>query len=340
MDRIRLGRTGLIVSRSGFGAIPIQRIGFEESTALLRKAFEGGINFFDTAYGYSDSEEKIGRALSFERKNIVLATKTPAVNGREFLEHLERSLYRLKTDYIDIYQFHNPSAVPRPGDGTGLYEAALEAKNKRLIRHIGITNHRLPVALEAVHSGLYETIQFPFSSLASEGDLELLEEAEEAGVGFIAMKGLAGGLISKAASTFAYIRATDYAVPIWGMEKQWQLEEFLELEENPPALDDAMRETIARDRAELSGSFCRGCGYCLPCPAGIEIPTAARLSFLMRRSLFERFLTSEFGAQMDRIEGCIGCGHCRDNCPYGLDTPALLKSQLAEYREFVKGRGV
>lgn len=338
MDRIRLGRTGLMASRSGFGAIPIQRISIEESTALLRKAYEGGINFFDTAYGYSDSEEKIGRALSFQRKNIILATKTPARSGKEFLEHLEQSLYRLQTDYIDIYQFHNPNAVPKPGDGSGLYEAALDAKRKRLVRHIGITNHRLPVALEAVESGLYDTVQFPFSSLSSADDLELLETARDNDVGFIAMKGLAGGLIANAASTFAYIRATNYALPIWGIEKEAELEEFLRLEEAPPAFDDAMRETIAKDRAELSGSFCRGCGYCMPCPAGIEIPTAARLSFLMKRSLFERFLMPDFAAKMDLIEKCTLCGRCRKACPYELDTPALLKTQLGLYRDFVKAR--
>lgn len=213
MDKIRLGRTGLMVSRSGFGAIPIQRIGFDESTALLRRAFEGGINFFDTAYGYSDSEEKIGRALSGERRNIVIATKTPAADAKTLHEHLELSLSRLESDYIDVYQLHNPKTMPKPGEKSGLYEALAEVKRKGLVRFIGISNHRLPVAREAIESGLYDTLQFPFSSLSSEADLELVRAARARDIGFIAMKGLSGGLITNAASTFAFIRSTEHAVP-------------------------------------------------------------------------------------------------------------------------------
>lgn len=335
MEKIRLGRTGLMVSRSGFGAIPIQRIAFDESTALLRKAYEGGINFFDTAHGYTDSEEKIGRALSIERKNIVIATKTPATDSKTLFENLELSLVRLKTDYIDIYQLHNPKTVPKPGDGTGLYEALVEAKRKGLIRFIGITNHRLLVMREAVESGLYDTVQFPFSSLSSDADLELVNAARERDIGFIAMKGLSGGLITSAPSTFAYIRSTEYAVPIWGIERRSELEEFLALEKNPPVLDEVMRKIIEKDRAELAGSFCRGCGYCLPCPAGIEISMAARMSLLMRRMRIEPFVTQEWRNKMELIESCTNCGHCKKNCPYELDTPQLLKTQLARYREFV-----
>lgn len=338
MDKIRLGRTGLMVSRSGFGAIPIQRIGFEESTALLRKAYEGGMNFFDTAHGYTDSEEKIGRALSSVRENIVIATKTPAEDSKALFEDLELSLLRLKTDYIDIYQVHNPKTVPRPDDGTGLYEALVEARRRGLVRFIGITNHRLPVAREAVESGLYDTLQFPFSSLSSGADLELVKAARETDVGFIAMKALSGGLITSAPSAFAFIRSTNYVVPIWGIQRLSELEEFLALEKDPPALDEAMRGIIEKDRVELGGSFCRGCGYCLPCPAGIEISTAARISFLMSRSRFEPFITQEWQKKMESIEDCSGCGHCRECCPYELDTPRLLKAQLAEYREFVRGR--
>jgi aryl-alcohol dehydrogenase-like predicted oxidoreductase len=336
MDKQRLGRTGLTVSRSGFGAIPIQRIPVEESTRLLRKAYEGGITFFDTAHGYTDSEEKIGLALSDVRKNIVIATKSPAADGEELHRQLDLSLERLRTDWIDIYQLHNPAAVARPGGEDGLYDALIEEKRKGRIRFIGFTNHRLPVAREAVESGLYDTIQFPLSSLASEADLALLESARERDVGFIAMKALSGGLITKASSTFAYLRSLEWPLPIWGIEKEWQLEEFLELEADPPTLDDAMRAVIAKDRAELSGSFCRGCGYCMPCPVGIEINTAARITFLMRRSRYEGFLAPEWRAKMDLIESCQNCGQCRSRCPYELDTPMLLKAQLKEYRELAK----
>jgi predicted aldo/keto reductase-like oxidoreductase len=338
MDTIRLGRTGLMVSRSGFGGIPIQRLKSDEAIALLRKAHEGGITLFDTAHGYSDSEEKIGLALSSLRESICLATKTHASDPKGLIDDLELSLARLKTGYIDIFQLHNPKSVARPGDGTGLYEAIVEARRKGLIRFVGISSHRLPVAREALESGLYDTLQFPFSSLSSDSDLGLLELARERNVGFIAMKGLAGGLITNARSTFAFIRSTEYAVPIWGMQRESELEEFLALERNPPALDEAMLGVIRKDRADLAGSFCRACGYCLPCPAGIEINNAARLSFLMSRSRFETYTSPEWQKKMELIESCTGCGHCRENCPYGLDAPKLLKEQLERYRLFVKRR--
>jgi aryl-alcohol dehydrogenase-like predicted oxidoreductase len=333
MDRMRLGRTGLMASRSGFGAIPIQRIGAAEAKTLLRKAYGGGIDFFDTARGYTDSEEKIGLALSDLREHVFLATKTPALDGKALRADLETSLRLLRTDYIDVYQLHNPAFVPRPGDGTGLYEALEEARRAGKVRFVGITNHRLAVAREALESGLYDTLQFPFSSLSSAEDLGLVEEARKKDVGFIAMKALSGGLLTNAAAAFAFVRGHEGVLPIWGIEREAQLDEFLALEADPPEFDDAMRELIERDRAELSGSFCRGCGYCLPCPAGIEINMAARMTYLMRRSRFELYVTPEWRAKMELIDSCTSCGSCRKKCPYGLDTPALLKSQLAGYRE-------
>lgn len=329
-----------MVSRSGFGAIPIQRIPMEKSDSLLRKAFDDGITFYDTAHGYTDSEEKIGHALEAVRSRIVIATKSPARDWKSLLENAATSLSRLKTDYIDILQLHNPPAVPRPDDGTGCYDGLLELKKRGAIRFIGITSHRLEVAREAVASGLYDTVQYPFSSLSSEAEISLVNEARRKDVGFIAMKALSGGLITNAASTFSFIRHTGYAVPIWGIETEAQLAQFIALEKNPPAYDREMQRIVERDRKELAGSFCRGCGYCLPCTAGIEINTAARLSFLMRRTRWEPFVTPEWQAKMALIESCTGCGECSSRCPYQLDTPALLKSQLALYREFLKERGI
>ncbi len=331
MEKIRLGRTGLLVSRSGFGAIPIQRIGLAEAAALLRKAFRAGINFYDTARAYTDSEAKIGAALSDVRKDIVIATKTQASTRAEILKHLETSLTNLKTDYIDIYQLHNPPTLPDPDDPQGAYRTLLDAKAQGLIRHIGITNHRLDVALQAVASGLFETMQFPLSSLSSAADLKLVDACRQHDVGLIAMKGLSGGLITHAASTFAFLRQFDNVVPIWGIQRESELDEFLALEENPPALDEAMWESIERDRAELAGDFCRGCGYCLPCPAGIPIPMASRISFFLKRSTHQHYFEDDWKEQMLRIEQCLDCGHCRQHCPYELDPPQMLKKQLQEY---------
>lgn len=216
MDRIRLGKTNLEVNKNGFGALPIQRVSMDEACRILRKAYENGVDYFDTAHVYSDSEEKIGQALSDVRDRIVLSTKAMADTVDAFWYQLETSLKRLRTDYIDIYQFHNPARCPRPGDGSGLYEAMLEAKRQGLVRHIGITNHRITVAEEAVRSDLYETLQFPFSYLANEREIALVRLCRERDVGFICMKALAGGLITRSDAAYAYLAQFPVA-PIWGI---------------------------------------------------------------------------------------------------------------------------
>jgi len=334
MDKIRLGRTNLMVSRSGFGALPIQRVSLEEAKYLLRKAYDNGINFFDTARSYSDSEEKIGYALSDVRDKIIIATKTHAKDKETLFKHLETSLKHMKTDYIDIYQLHNPSQLPDPEDPNSLYSGLIEAKQKGLIRFIGITNHRLKLTMEAVKSELYDTIQYPLSSLSSDEEIKLVEECKKRDIGVIAMKAMSGGLITNAASTFAFLRQFDNIVPIWGVQRELELDEFIELEKNPPSLDDNMWKIIQKDREELQDAFCRGCGYCLPCPAEIPIPMAARMSLLLRRAPYQNYLTDEWEKQMNRIENCIECGHCKSHCPYGLNTPELLKEMLKDYREF------
>jgi predicted aldo/keto reductase-like oxidoreductase len=323
------------VKKNGFGALPIQRISKEEAAVLLKKAYQNGITFFDTARSYSDSEEKIGYALSEVRSNIFLATKTMTLQVEEFWKQLKTSLNLLKTDYLDVYQFHNPSFCPKPGDGTGLYEAMLEAKEKGMIRHIGITNHRLPIAIEAVESGLYETIQFPFSYLATEQEIELVKLCKEKGIGFIAMKALSGGLISNSAAAYAFHAQFDHVLPIWGIQKEEELEEFISYNSNPPILNEEMSAIIEHDRLELGKDFCRGCGYCLPCPANIEIPMSARMSLMIRRAPTSVYLSDTWKEKMKKIENCIHCNHCKKHCPYGLDTPKLLEENWADYKNFI-----
>lgn len=334
METIRLGRTNLIVSKNGFGALPVQRVSKNDACHLLRKAYENGINYFDTARAYSDSEEKLGLALSDVREKIIISTKTGATNVEDFWKHLNQSLTLLKTDYIDIYQFHNPAFCPKPGDGTGLYEAMLEAKEKGMIRFIGMTNHRLSVAEESVKSGLYDTLQFPFSYLASEKEEELVRLCEQEDVGFICMKALAGGLITRSDVAYAYLAKFPVA-PIWGIQRECELDEFLSYNDNPPELTEERLAYIAKERVELIGEFCRGCGYCMPCPADIEINTCARMSLLLRRAPAAGFLTENGQAMMKKIEGCLECGQCKAKCPYGLDTPALLKKNYEDYKTFL-----
>ena len=335
MKTMALGSTGITVNRNGFGALPVQRVYVEEAGRLLRKAFENGIRFFDTARSYSDSEMKIGLALSDVRDQIYIATKTPSTTVEGFWKDLETSLSLLKTDYIDIYQFHNPAFCPKPGDGTGLYEAMLEAKAQGKIRHIGITNHRLAVAEEAVDSGLYETLQFPFSYLASEKDEALVKRCAEKNVGFICMKALSGGLITRSDAAYAYLAQFPNTLPIWGIQRESELDEFLAYNDDPPQMTDALAAFIEQERVSLAGDFCRGCGYCMPCPAGIEINQCARMSLLLRRSPAANWLTPAWQEKMEKIEDCLHCGQCMQRCPYGLQTPDLLRRNLEDYRTFL-----
>ena len=337
IEHVVLWKTGLKVNKNGFCALPIQRISKEDAVVLLQKAFQNGINYFDTARAYSDSEEKMGAALHEVRDQIIISTKTAAQNGKDFWKDLEMSLEKLQTDYIDLYQFHNPAFCPKPGDGSGLYEAALEAKEQGKIRHIGITNHRIAVAKEAVLSGLYETLQFPFSYLASEEEVELVELCRQKEVGFIAMKGLAGGLIHNSASAYAFMCQPQFAhvEPIWGIQREWELDEFLSYQEQAPELNEALLAEIQKDKDQLAGEFCRGCGYCMPCPAGIEINNCARMSLMLRRAPQEAWLPEEWQEKMKKIENCLHCGSCMKKCPYGLNTPELLKRNYEDYKTFL-----
>ena len=333
MKQVTLGRTGIVTGKNAFGALPIQRVTREYAAMLLRKAFDAGITFFDTARSYSDSEEKLGAAFEGMREKVFISTKTMAKDVEGFWKDLETSLHNLKTDYVDIYQFHNPAVCPKPGDGSGLYEAMLEAKEQGKIRFIGITNHRMSVAEEIIESGLYETLQFPFCYLATDREKALVQGCKEKNIGFIAMKALSGGLITNSAAAYAFEDQYDNVLPIWGVQREKELDEFLSYIACPPAMTDEIKTNIEKDQKELSGNFCRGCGYCMPCPAGIEINNCARMSLMLRRAPAQAWLTEEWQQKMHQIEQCLHCGHCMSKCPYGLNTPALLEANYKDYWE-------
>ena len=333
-----LGKTGIVTNKNGFGALPIQRISDQDAVYLLRKAFDAGITFFDTARFYTDSEVKLGLAFEGMRDKVFIASKTTALTPEAFWKDLETTLTNLKTDYLDLYQFHNPAFCPTLIDDSNLYECMLQAKEQGKIRHIGITNHRLSVAKEAIVSGLYETLQFPFSYLASEEEIKLVRMCKEANIGFIAMKALAGGLITNSAAAYAYLAQYDNVLPIWGVQRETELDEFLSYIDAPPVMDEEITRFIEADRKELIGEFCRGCGYCMPCPAGIEINNCARMSLMIRRAPSSAQLTPEMQEKMMKIENCINCGKCKSKCPYHLDTPVLLQKNLKDYKEILAGK--
>ena len=337
MRNITLGKTGITVPQNAFGALPIQRVTTGPAVYLLRAAYAGGMRFFDTARAYTDSEEKVGIAFEGMRDKIVLASKTQAKTVEKFWEDLETSLKLLKTDYLDLYQLHCVPQCYRPGDGTGLYEAMLEAKEQGKIRHIGITAHKIGVAEEIVASGLYETLQFPFSYLASDRDIALVESCKAAGMGFIAMKGLAGGLLTNPYACMAFMHQYD-ALPIWGVQREEELAQWLSFFEKDAEMTDELRAFIEQDRKELLGDFCRGCGYCMPCTVGIQINQCARISQMVRRAPSADWLNDYWQAEMAKIDNCVDCGICKTRCPYELDTPNLLRKNLEDYRNILAGR--
>jgi predicted aldo/keto reductase-like oxidoreductase len=331
MERIVFGKTGLAVGRTGFGCIPIQRISYEESTALLRRAYEHGVTLYDTANGYTTSEERIGIALGDVRKKVVLCTKAMAQTPADLMACLDNSLKMMRTDYVDVFQFHNPASVPRPGGADGLYDALLGAKALGKVRFIGISAHKRQTAEEAVSSGLYDVLQYPFSYLSTDEEMALTDLCRTHNVGILGMKALCGGILTNARAAFAFLRKYKNIVPIWGMQEMRELDEILNYENDPPALDDALNEVIHADREALAGKFCRACGYCLPCPAEIPIPMAARMTFLLGRMRKDVLQSEMWQNNMRRIDNCTDCGHCKANCPYELDVPGLLRQHQSDY---------
>jgi predicted aldo/keto reductase-like oxidoreductase len=340
MKNVTLGRTDITVPQNGFGALPIQRVSIDEAVPILRKAYSGGMRFFDTARAYSDSEIKLGAAFGdgyVERDKIIIATKTAAKKPEDFWKDLETSLTNLKTDYIDIYQFHMMNECWKPGDGTGMYECMLEAKKQGKIRHISGTAHKIGVAREIVESGLYDTLQYPISYLADDMEIDLIRLCNEKNVGLICMNGLAGGLITNSKAAMAFISQFDGAVPIWGIQRESELDEWLSYMDDTPQYSGEMKEFIENEKKSLSGDFCRGCGYCMPCTVGIQINQCNRMSLMLRRAPSAGWLSEYWQSEMEKVSQCIECGACMPRCPYGLNIPELLKKNLEDYHKVLAG---
>ncbi|MDD6651829.1 MAG: aldo/keto reductase [Eggerthellales bacterium] len=335
MRTVTLGSTGITSPQNAFGALPIQRVSEEKAVELLRRAYEGGMTYFDTARAYSNSEERVGKAFAGMRDKVVIATKTMATTPEQFWADLETSLTNLQTDYIDVHQFHCVNQVWRPGDGSGMYECMLEAKAQGKIRHIGVTAHKIQVAFDLVESGLYETLQFPLSYLSGSREEELVALCKERNVGFIAMKGMAGGLLSDSKAAMAYMTKFDNVLPIWGVQRDQELDEWLSFFQSTPEATDEMEAFFESERKELAGDFCRGCGYCLPCPQGIVINQCARISLMARRAPTEAWTTPHWQEEMERTKGCTECRACVKKCPYGLDVPELLKKNYQDYQNIL-----
>jgi predicted aldo/keto reductase-like oxidoreductase len=335
MARLQLGRTDLVVSQVGFGAIPIIRLDRQEAVRLLRYACERGINFFDTANAYRDSEEKIGCAFAGMRDQIILASKTLRRDSDGVREHLERSLKQLQTDYLDLYQLHQIAqdkdwdAVMSPG---GALEEVARARAAGKIRYLGVTSHSLPMALRMVHTGLFDTIQFPFNFIEEGARHELLPTALQLGMGFIVMKPFAGGAIGNAGAAFKFLREHPGLLPIPGFESTAQINEVLSFYTGPNRVSDHDRTVMERYREQLGKRFCRRCEYCQPCPQGVMITPAMGYPIVAAR--MSAAVAAEFSkGPMESVVRCNACGACIDRCPYDLPIPEMLK---ANYELFLQ----
>ncbi|HUW13786.1 MAG TPA: aldo/keto reductase [Anaerolineae bacterium] len=341
MRTTRLGRTGLSVSRVGFGAIPIQRLSDAQAIEVVQGCLDLGVTLLDAANSYTTSEERIGKAIAGRRDQVILATKTMARDKVTARAHLELSLRRLGTEVIDLWQFHNVSTfeayeqVLAPG---GAMEAAREALQAGLVKHIGISSHSLDMARVAVSSGLFETIQFPFNFITCEPEEELLPLAAEHDVGFIAMKPFAGGMLDDANLAIKYLLQFDGVVPDPGIETVEEMEEIAAIVSGPAELTPHEQEQIALMRAEVGTRFCRRCGYCQPCPQEVNISMALNLASFWKRFPPERMVSGWLAEVAEGGRNCIQCGECEEKCPYHLPIREMLTESLDFYDRTVLGR--
>jgi len=338
MKKVRLGRTGRMVSEVGFGGIPIINLSMEEGISLVRHCFELGITFFDTANMYGDSEKKIGAALESVRDQVVLATKTLKRDAEGAAKHVDQSLESLKTRTVDIYQLHQVAnretldQVLAPG---GAYEALDKARSDGKIRSIGLSSHNTQIAIEACRTDRFDTIQIPFNFIEQDASKQLFQVAEEMDMAVIGMKPLAGGVLERADLCFRFLQQCPKVVPIPGMRAKEEADEIAQLYRTQQALTDQQRKEIEEIRSELGTKFCRRCEYCMPCQQEIHIPTALGIkSFVKRLPPVATIAMAD--ANMKKAETCIECGECVEKCPYELPIPDLIKENLSLYRAYVK----
>jgi predicted aldo/keto reductase-like oxidoreductase len=335
---MRLGKTGLQCSRIGFGGIPIQRLTEADAVQVVQRCLDLGVTFLDTAHGYTTSEERIGKAIAGRRDQVILATKTPGRDRSTALEHLELSLNRLRTGTIDLWQFHGVStfeAYEQVLGPDGAMEAAQEALQAGTVRHIGITSHSMDVALEAVPSGLFETIQFPFNYVTSEPAERLLPLARTHDVGFIAMKPLAGGMLDDANLAIKYLLQFDDVLPDPGIETADEIEEIIEIANGPWALTPQERQDMACIREELGTRFCRRCDYCQPCPEGIPISTIMNMRSFWKRMSEEQLVSGWIAEAVEKARHCAECGTCEERCPYELPIREMIVENVAFFDAMV-----
>lgn len=330
-----LGKTGLKISRMGFGGIPIQKIDAEGTKPLMEQLLAAGVNYIDTARGYTVSEEYLGYALQGIRQHFVLATKSMARTAEAMAKDIDLSLQKLQTDYIDLYQIHNPNAkdldaVQTPG---GALEALQEAKAAGKIGHVGITLHSADLFKKAVELPWVETIMFPYNIVENQGE-ELIAKCAEKNIGFICMKPLAGGAIDDATTALRFIAANpNVTVVIPGMAAGEEIQQNIAAISNTAPLTDAEQTKIKEIRDFLGTNFCRRCNYCAPCAAGINIPAIFLFEGYYSRYNLKEWAVQRYHSVEKKASDCIECGVCETRCPYNLPIRQMMKKAKEVFGE-------
>jgi len=334
-----LGKTGLEISEVGFGAIPIIRLSMDEAVRVLRRSYDRGITFYDTANVYLDSEEKIGRALEGRRHQVVLATKTLKRDRQGAEADIDKSLAALRTDYIDLFQLHQVSQESDYETLTGpngAMESVIRAKEAGKIRHIGLTSHNLKMAVMLIQTELFSTIQFPFNFIEPDPLEELHPLARQLNLGILAMKPFAGGAVENAEVCFKFLRQWPDVIPLPGFDAVDKVDEVgnLYAVENIVSPEDLA--AMERYREELGKRFCRRCEYCQPCPEGVMINAAMIYPVIVHRMSPAK--AAGFATKaMESVRNCIECGECIERCPYDLPIPEMIKEHLIMYEEHLAG---
>ncbi len=336
MEKIRLGTTGLMVTRIGFGGIPIQTPPEDEAIALVRDSLDRGVNYIDTSRVYTTSEERIGKAIAGRRADVILATKSVSRTPEAILADLDQSLKNLQTGYVDLFQFHNVSTeqdlktVLEPG---GPLDAVRTAREQGRIRHIGVTSHRLSVARDAVMSGAFETVMIGLNFVNTEAADDLIPLARERDLGIIVMKPMAGGMLDNPALSFKYLNAFPDLLVLVGIAKLGEMEQNIKLLDFKGELTAEEKRDMERIRDELGNGFCRMCNYCQPCPQKIMISAIMYTEVALKRFDPKRIFEGDWDTFMDKIPDCIDCGECEKRCPYELPIRSRIRAAFERYNK-------
>ena len=338
MEKVRFGKTELQVSKIAFGGIPLQRVSVPEAIDIVRGTIRLGVNFIDTANGYTDSEEKIGLAIKeFPRDSLIIATKSPSLDKKTLLENLDLSLKRLGTDYIDIYQHHfirSYDAYLKMQDEDGAYEGMMEAVRAGKVRFPAFSSHSVPEAVKIMRDGKFDVVQLPFNYIDDQAAQEAIPLAKELDMGFISMKPFGGGLLSDAGLSIRYLSQFDNIVPDPGIERLSEIEEIVRIVESGEGFSPADAAAIEKLKVELGDVWCHRCDYCQPCPQEITISNILNVESFIKRLPADRAVAM-VGKGMAKAKTCTECRTCVSRCPYDLDIPELIKGKLARWERFI-----